>query len=235
MTTKPQGKFLVIDGGDGSGKTVQTELLIARIRAEIGTVQDISFPRYDTPTGKKIREYLDGLYGDPATINAKVASILYANDRLAAASELSNWLALGTHVVANRYVAANMGHQGSKIESEAARRAFYEWEEELEYEKNGIPRPDLNVILHVPVSVSLALIAQRAAATGASVDGHENRAHLEAAERTYLEIAASFPGFALVECATPDGQGILSKEEIHERVWAAVQNVFVTDRQAQTA
>ncbi len=215
------GKFLVIDGTDGSGKTEQTKLLLERMQKEQLPVATISFPRYDTDSGKVVKAYLDGKFGTPDEVGAKRASILYAVDRYAACFDVRGMLASGTNLIANRYVASNMGHQGSKERDAAERMAFYRWNDELEFGLFEIPRPDINVILHVPVDVSLTLIEKR----GNAKDAHENREHLAAAEQTYLEIARIFPGFVLIECVE-NGQ-LLSLTEIHEKVWAAVAPILV--------
>lgn len=213
----PNGKFFVIDGTDGSGKATQTKLLIERMRAEGFPVQPFAFPRYDTPTGQRVKRYLAGEFGPPASLDPYQASPFYADDRKAAAPEIEACVAAGTNVVADRYVAANMGHQGSKIADPTERAAYFRWNEDLEYGTNRIPRPDLNLILHVPADVAVALIDAR----GNVKDGHENLAHLKAAEATFLEIAASFPGFRLIECVE-DGR-LLSRDEIHAKVWDVIR------------
>ncbi|HTM67876.1 MAG TPA: thymidylate kinase [Candidatus Binatia bacterium] len=215
------GRFLVIDGMDGSGKTEQTRMLVERMKKERLPVETVSFPRYETDSGKVVKAYLNGAFGSPEEVGAKRASVLYAVDRYAASADMRRQLEAGTNLVANRYVASNMGHQGSKERREIERMAFYRWNDELEFGLFAIPRPDLNVILHVPVDVSLSLIEKR----GEAKDLHENRAHLEAAEATYLEIARTFPGFALIECVE-DGR-LLSIPEVHEKVWAAVAPILV--------
>lgn len=215
-----KGKFLVIDGMDGSGKTEQTKLLVERLRKESLPVETISFPRYETDSGKVVKAYLNGAFGSPEEVGSKRASVLYAVDRYAARADMLRALEAGTNLVANRYVASNMGHQGSKERRETERMAFYRWNDDLEFGLFDIPRPDLNVILHVSVDVSLSLIEKR----GEAKDLHENRSHLEAAEATYLEIARTFPGFALVECVE-DGR-LLSIPEVHEKVWAAVAPIL---------
>jgi len=214
------GKLIVIDGMDGSGKTEQTRLLIERMAREGIAVEQISFPRYGKKSCGPVEEYLSGKWGSPEAVGPYRASVFYAVDRWAAFREgdLSP-LELGVHMIANRYVASNKGHQGSKIADPAERLAFFQWNDELEHGVFGIPRPDLNVILHVPAEVSLKLLAKR----GRPPDAHENLEHLKAAEATYLEIARTLQGFALIECATPDGKDILPLEDIHEMVWSAVR------------
>ncbi len=215
-----KGRFLVIDGMDGSGKTEQTKMLVARMVKEGLPVETISFPRYDTDSGKVVKAYLDGAFGTPEQVGPKRASVLYAVDRYVASAEMRATLRAGTNLVANRYVASNMGHQGSKERRESERVAFYKWNDDLEHGLFALPRPDLNVILHVPVDISLALIEKR----GNAKDAHENRAHLEAAEATYLEIARMFPGFALIECV--ESGRLLTIGEVHEKVWAAVAPIL---------
>ncbi len=213
-----KGKFFVIDGTDGSGKATQTELLINRMRAEGFPVETISFPRYETPTGKLVKKYLDGGFGTLEQVGPQQASRLYADDRLAASPEIRAWLEAGKNVVANRYVTSNMGHQGAKIADSAARKAFFEWNDRLEYDENRLPRPDLNVILHVPAEMGQKLVGQR----GTTNDIHEQSLdHLKAAEQTYLEIAKICSECVLVECVE-NGQ-IMSREAIHEKVWRIIK------------
>jgi len=118
-----------------------------------------------------------------------------------------------------------MGHQGSKFSDSAERTAFFKWNDHFEHEFLGIPRPNINVILHVPAEVSMLLIAKR----GNAMDGHENIEHLRRAEATYLELARTFPNFVLVECmkdgAPPTLDGLRTKDEIHELIWERVRHL----------
>ena len=43
---KKRGKFIVIDGTDGSGKATQARELVKRLRKKGRKVQTIDFPRY---------------------------------------------------------------------------------------------------------------------------------------------------------------------------------------------
>jgi dTMP kinase len=217
-----KGKFLVIDGTDGSGKATQTKLLVERLRRAGCPVRTVSFPRYGMPSTVPIENYLAGKFGTAAEVGPYRASTLYADDRKAAAPDITGWLESGEHVIADRYVMANIGHQGGKITDPDERRRFIDWLIDLEYVENAIPRPDLNVILHVPPELTLSLMADRP-----SRDIHEqDLSHLRAAEASYLLAAAQIPGTILIECA-PHGE-ILSREAIHELIWAKVASI-VTD------
>ena len=58
-----QGKLIVLEGIDGSGKSTQYEKLCERFEAEGKEFVKISFPRYDKDSSVLIREYLNGDYG----------------------------------------------------------------------------------------------------------------------------------------------------------------------------
>lgn len=213
-----KGKLIVIDGTDGSGKATQTQLLIERMRREGYSTETMAFPRYGEKSAGPVELYLrEKKYGPPGKLDPKIGSIFYAVDRFDAAPQIREWLDAGTHVVLDRYVSANMGHQGSKMADPAERREFFAWNEELEYDIFGIPRPDDTIILHVPANVSIRLIEER----GEEKDGLESDPeHIRAAERTYLELAESRPDYRLIECVC--GGELMSTEETHELVWQAV-------------
>lgn len=218
--------FILIDGIDGSGKSIQTELLINRLKKEGKAVEVVSFPQYGQKSAAPIEEYLNGFYGTAEEVGPFRASILYAVDRFAAAPKIKKWLAEGKIVVANRYVASNMGHQGGKIVNFEERKKFLAWNDDLEYNIFQIPRPDLNLILHVPAEIAQQLVdrkAKREYLRGTKRDIHEDDLqHLKNAEKSYLEIAKTFPNFILIECVK--NNKLLSIESIHEKIWSVVQN-----------
>lgn len=217
------GKFIVIDGTDGSGKATQTELLASRLRAVGFAVEIADFPQYNTKSAGLVEEYLSGKYGSPEEVGPYRASIFYAADRYDASFKIRQWLAEGKIVISNRYVTANMGHQGGKIENPLERKNYFEWLDKLEYGLFNLPRPDLNIILYVPAEISqqLALGREKIDWTGKTRDIHqESLGHLKKAEQSYLQIAKTFPNFALIECAHY-GQ-IMTREEIASMVWREV-------------
>ena len=224
---KSVGKFIVIDGTDGSGKATQTELLANRLRAAGLTVKIADFPQYNTKSAGLVEEYLSGKYGSPEEIGPYRASIFYAADRYDASFKIRKWLAEGKIVISNRYVTANMGHQGGKIDNPLERKNYFEWLDKLEYGLFNIPRPDLNIILYVPAEISQQLALGRAKVdwAGKTRDIHqESLNHLKKAEQSYLEIAKTFPSFALIECAR-NGQ-IMPREEIASLVWRKVASLL---------
>lgn len=228
METKT-GKFIVIDGTDGSGKTTQLELLKEKLEAEGYLVAVADFPQYNTKSAGLVEEYLSGKYGEADEVDPYKSSIFYAVDRFDASAKINSWLQEGKIVLANRYTSANLAHQGGKIDNPLERKIFFNWLFDLEYKIFEIPKPDLTIILQVEpeISFQLAHNRQREDWKGKTKDIHENNInHLRRAEQTYLEIASSLPGFKLVKC-THKGE-ILSPEAIHFLVWLIVSQILKT-------
>lgn len=219
-----KGKFIVIDGTDGSGKSTQTKLLVKRLKKEGYKVKVADFPQYNTKSAGLVENYLDGKYGTEEKVGPYTASIFYAGDRYDASFKIRKWLNDGYIVISNRYVTANMGHQGGKIKNKSERKKYFKWLYNLEYKMFSIPKPDLNIILHVPAKISQKLSQGRKKVDwkGKKKDIHQsNLKHLKNAEETYLEITKTFPGFVLIECAS--NNEILSREKISEKIWTRIK------------
>jgi len=220
------GKFIVIDGTDGSGKTTQFNLLLENLRQRGYAVELADFPQYNTKSAGLVEEYLGGKYGSADEVKPQISSIFYACDRYDASFKIRQWLQEGKIVLSNRYVSANMGHQGAKIVDSTERQKFFDWLYDLEYNLFNIPKPDLNIILHVDSAIAqqLAKERQREDWKGKTKDIHEeNLEHLKRAEQTYLEIA-QYPNFKLIEC-TRNNQ-IMTREEIQAAVWQEVEQLI---------
>ncbi|HSX02595.1 MAG TPA: thymidylate kinase [Candidatus Saccharimonadia bacterium] len=219
-----RGVFIAIEGSDGSGKTTHTTQLVAWLRQQGHDVVTFDFPQYGTPSAYFVEQYLAGRYGGLADIGPYRGSLFYAMDRYDAGFKIRAALSRGAVVVSNRYVASNMGHQGAKLDDAAERQAYFAWNEHLEFEILGIPRPDLNVVLRMPAELAQHLAGQvtekteRAHLRGQKRDLHEdNLDHLRRAEQTYAELCRLFPAaFTLIECA--DGQRIRPIDEIQGQV-----------------
>ena len=223
------GKLIVVAGIDGSGKTAQTKLLLERLRREGYPADEEEFPRYDEGFfGQAIARYLRNEFGPASEVHACLASVLYAGDRWEAKERMEAALGRGEIIVCNRYVSANLAHQGGKIASQADRDAFFQWVEELEYEVFRIPRPSLTVFLSVPFDLASTLVDKKAARAylgDLRRDGHEaDQAHLRHAQEVYEHLCESRPNWRRIECV--EGPQLLSIEEIADRVWQAVAPVL---------
>ncbi len=229
--SQKRGRFVVIDGTDGSGKATQTQMLMDTLKAEGFEFEVADFPQYGQKSAAMVEEYLiNKKYGQ---VNPYAASTFYAIDRFDASFKIRKWLEEGRVVVSNRYVTASAGHQGGKISDQDERNKFFSWLNRLEYEIFGIPRPDLNIILHMPAEMAQKLAQkkwedQKEYMNGKKTDLHEEDLnHLKNAEKVFIEISNLFPNTKLVECL--DGERLLSPQEVHNKVWEMVRRIALKD------
>ena len=217
------GKLIVFEGTDGSGKSTQFELLAKRLEAEQIGFQRLRFPQYEEPSSTLIRMYLGGAFGDdPEAVNAYAASTFYAVDRYASYQCVwKDYYQGGGFVVSDRYTTSNAVHQGSKV-PEGERAEFFRWLYDLEYDWMGLPRPDLVVLLDMPVELSEQLMRKREQSTGTHADIHERDEDYLKKCRDVALHAAKYYGWRTVSCAK-DGV-IRSVEDIHEEVYAIVKS-----------
>lgn len=231
MPKNRKGKFIVIDGIDGSGKATQTKLLTNRLKKLGVKVKAIDFPRYyDNFFGKLLGEYLSGAYGDFTQVDPRVASVLYAADRFESSDQIKKWLGTGHTVIADRYVSANQIHQGGKIENLKKRQEFMEWLSEMEYAVFKIPQPDLVIYLDVPFEVSKEWLKQKIAQRnkkylrGRKDVAEENLTYLKNSRQSALMLVQENKNWRKIECCR--GMVCLLPGEVHERVFAIVEKVI---------
>ncbi|MGH9702977.1 MAG: dTMP kinase, partial [Candidatus Acidiferrales bacterium] len=105
------GKFIAIEGIDGSGKRTQLDLLDAELsRRGIAHVR-VSFPRYESFFGSMVGQFLNGEFGTLDKVDPHFSALLYASDRLEAKPELMGHLQSGAVVLSDRYIGSNLAHQ----------------------------------------------------------------------------------------------------------------------------
>jgi dTMP kinase len=221
-----EGKFIVIEGTDGSGKTEQFNALLQKLKKNDLRIETTDFPQYNKPSSYFIKQYLNGFYGDWRDVGARKASLFYALDRYEASFKIREWLKWGKIVLSNRYVGSNLDHQGLKIKDPKERKNFFKWIDELEYKILSIPKPDLNIFLHMPAEIAYFLIKKREKKEylkNKKRDIHErDLSHLKQAEKIYLEVAKTFRSdFKTVECV--EHGRLLPIQEISEKVWIIVK------------
>lgn len=221
-----QGKLIVIEGTDCSGKETQAKILMQKLRENNIKIHRFSFPNYNAPTGKIIGgPYLGkvGIYPTlfpegPTNVDPKVASLYYAADRKYNIDKITFLLENGANVILDRYIYSNMAHQGGKMKKKKQREEIYEWLDELEFKFLNLPKPDISIFLHMPTSKAKILKQNREEPP----DGHEKDTnHLKQAEKAYIELAKKY-NMQTVEC-TKEGE-IRTIEDISEEVYKYVIN-----------
>jgi dTMP kinase len=169
------GRFIVIDGLDGSGKETQSLILKKRLEDMGMKVRYISFPQYENDSSLFVKKYLNGELGaHPEDTNAYAASSFFAADRYL--SYRTDWKKdiddEGTIVIANRYTTANAVHQLSKLDK-SEWDAFLEWLFDTEFSKLGLPSPDAVIYLELLPDIAIDLINKRSVADSRAKDIHE--------------------------------------------------------------
>ncbi|MBR1592543.1 MAG: deoxynucleoside kinase [Ruminococcus sp.] len=196
------GKLIVIEGLDGSGKATQADRIFKILENKDENVRKVSFPDYESNSSALIKMYLGGEFGSsPDDVNPYAASSFYAVDRYA--SYTKNWRDFylgGGIVIADRYTTSNAIHQCAKLREEKW-NGFIDWLFSYEYNLLGIPAPAQTVYLRVDPEISRRLITQRYNGDETKRDIHEaDTAYLEKVRRA-ADYCAEKLNWKTVECA----------------------------------
>jgi dTMP kinase len=195
-----RGVFVVLEGGDGSGKSTQAAGLVSRLR-ELGREVVATREPGATEVGAAIRSLVLG-GGD---LDARTEALLIAADRAEhVAQVIRPALERGAVVVSDRHVPSSLAYQGV-----ARALGVDEIARLSEWATAGL-RPDLVVLLDVPPDVATRRRA-----------GPEDRMEREPAEframvnKAYRDLADAF-GWAVVDGTAP-------ADEVAEQIWAVVR------------
>lgn len=218
------------EGGDGSGKGTQSRLMLDALNGLGMPTRFESFPRYHTPTGRKVAAYLNNEFGD---VNAHDASLFYSDDRLAFKDEMLDWLYQGGSWDLDRYVDSNKGHQGGKLATDEERLAFYTASDALEYGTNGMPVPDMTFLYRLPPELAQEYVQKKLASSRAytdqKLDKHEaDPMHLHHANESFALWAAQHPDRVQpIEAVDLSAYAMRSRDAIHHDVMAAARPLLI--------
>jgi dTMP kinase len=232
----PLGKFIAVEGIDGSGKRTQVRLLEKALVARGHTVYSTGFPQYDSWFGKMVAQFLNGELGALETVDPHFTALLYAGDRFEAKPHLETALREGKIVLADRYIGSNLAHQTARVPP-ANRTDFIAWIEHLEYNIYRLPRENLILYLRLPPREAQALVSRKSARSYTSVKQDLLEAslrHLEEAAAMYDTLSRR-PAWATVQCFHEARNIMRSPEAIAEEVLAAVLPVVSQSRAKEGA
>lgn len=217
-----EGKLIVLDGTDGSGKSTQLDLLKTRLQQEGHKVFLIKYPRYESTTGKVIARYLAGEMGSMESISPEFISLLYSADRYESRDQLQIMLDQGFIVLADRYCQSNFAFQSSKFVNSRERKLFLDWQKKVDAD---MPVPDLVVFFDMPREAREALIHN---SDRKAVDIHEKNQDYQSRVLELYRKMAKEEGWLHIYCAQKiKGEWALGwREQIAEQVWVAVCKKF---------
>src|SRR6266550_5744728 len=134
------GKFIVIEGIDGSGISTQVELLRIWFKTK-------GLPAFITkePTRSPIGGLLDGALQHRIKFRPEVMALLFTGDRLDhLENEIGPSLGKGDNVISDRYYLSGLAYQSIEVD--------LQWLRAL---NSACPVPTLTIFLDVPVELSL--------------------------------------------------------------------------------
>lgn len=219
------GKLIVIEGLDGSGKSTQLDILPSGLKSIGIDSKTVSFPAYESASSALVKMYLAGEFGKRADdVNAYAASCFYAVDRYASyKTAWGEYYNGGGTVVAGRYTTSNAVHQASKLSGDKW-ADFLSWLYDFEYNKIGIPKPDLVIFLDMPTDVSQKLMTKRYELSGGKKDIHESDVEYLNHCRKAALFTAEFSGWKIISCAK-NGEP-RSIEDIAADILSAAKEIF---------
>lgn len=228
MDCKIYFMLTVLEGLDGAGKSTQVKKLRAYLESLSGNLEYIHFPRYDAPVyGELISRFLRGDFGANNAVHPQLVALLFAEDRHGAAPQMKEVLEQGGNILLDRYVYSNIAYQCAKLDNAEEAASLREWIFNTEYGNFGLPEPDLNIFLDVPIAfVESKLKSQRGGADREYLEGGQDihEADIEFQKRVreiYRQQCEIDPKFIRIDCSDDYGQ-MLPPDEIFAKVKAVV-------------
>jgi dTMP kinase len=206
-----RGKFIALEGGEGSGKSTQAGLLVAALRAR-GLTAEITREPGGTPGAEAIRALLLAPPGEGW--GARAEALLFAAARSDHVEKrIVPALDAGTWVVSDRFVDSSRAYQGAAGGlGDAAVRGLHD------FGSAGL-RPDLTVLIECADDVAARRLARRDGQAADAIGGRE-RAYHAAVAAAFRQFASDDPGaFTVI-----DGDG--PADAVHARVMAALEPLF---------
>jgi dTMP kinase len=219
VNTVRRGRFITLEGGEGAGKSTQAKLLAEKV-ATLGLSVVVTREPGGSPGAEALRDII--LSGKAEPFGPAGEAILFSAARIDHIDRLiAPALDRGAWVISDRFADSTRAYQGAAGKLDPALIAS------LERVAVGDVRPDLTLILDLPVEKGLARAAARRGEKGA-MDRfeREDAAFHETLRRAFLDIARAEP----YRCAIIDADKPL--QDVASAIWACVRerlgNAFET-------
>ena len=146
-----QGRFIVLEGLDGSGKSTAAELLKQKLTQPGAPEPFLTREPSDGPIGRLIRQALT----KEITLDPKTFTLLFAADRAVHTRQIEEILDSGRWVICDRYLGSTVAYQSASFGDSA------DWEWLLGMQKKSVITPDLTILLDIDPEVSMARVSSR--------------------------------------------------------------------------
>ncbi len=223
---KKRGKFIVLEGIDGSSKNTQFFLLQKKLKKEGYKFIVADFPRYyASGWGKLVGRYLAGEFGSLKQVSPYLAAPLYMLDQYTWSREMGvPWIEKGGLILSNRYFTSNV-HQIAKLKT-SSQKKYREWLWPAGYKDLGILKPDLVIFVDTPPEVAKELInfkKKRAYLKNKKKDiAEKNWKHQVSAYREYKRTVKANRWWVEVPGVQDSRKDY--KKEIHENIWKIISS-----------
>lgn len=205
-------RFVVIEGLDGSGKSTQLKLLREYLEKEYVSYKYLHFPRLEEGVyGELIARFLRGEMGPNDQVDPYLVALIFAGDRAEASSMIRSWMEEGYFVIVDRYVYSNIAFQCAKLPKTEDRIKLRDWILDFEFRHNQLPKPDLNLLLHVPIDFTRQQLEKarlgddRAYLKGERDIHEEDLGFQEKVMEEYISLQQYVDDLKLINCT--DGMG----------------------------
>jgi len=217
-----KGLFITLEGTEGGGKTTQIELLARKLRAQGRTVRVLREPG-GTPIGEEIRHTLQHSEDNRAMTPHAELLLLNASRAQLVREVIRPALNAREVVLCDRFYDSTIAYQGY------GRQLSLQTVSTIIDFAIGETRPDLTLLLMVPVALSEARRLKRQAigrgkAGADSAKTKPLRDRMEEADREFFERVET--GYQAIAAAEPERVRLLdasqSVEAVSQRIWELV-------------
>lgn len=204
-----RGRFITLEGGEGTGKSTQVRRLAATLREKGFDVVETREPG-GSPGAEAVRALI--LSGGAAAFGPDAEALLFAAARADhVATLIAPALAQGRIVVSDRFFDSTRVYQGALGQVSA------DLLDALEHVAAEGARPDLTLVLDIPAHIGIGRAKARAAGAAADRFEREGLAYHEKIREAFLALAQREPQ----RCVVVDASG--SADEVEARIAAVVE------------
>ena len=200
------GKFIVIEGLDGCGKTTQTEILAKRLRDE-GKEVFVTREPTDSDAGRLLRKILGG----DVKSDTLEMTVLFSADRVIhnlSENGIAERLSRGETVICDRYYYSTFAYQGLDGDIDLCMR--------LNLDCPGIRTPDVCIFLEMDTDKCLERIHKNRSED--AIEIFENKKNLDGIKARFDEIFDHLPEDERIIRIDADG----TIDEVSDRIYQAV-------------